>query len=475
MSVPLIYQDNKYEKTDIYYPTSVKEIIKTEQIWINNEEYKNILSELCHISKNLWNEGDYIVRQLYTNNKCCLTQKDKDGNRTGQYIKYSDLDYLIKNKSENYYNIPPATSQQILKILDRSWKSFFIAIKDWKLNPLKYLGRPKLPGYLKKDGEFLLVFTSQQCKIKYNYLIFPKKIKDKNGNILKIKTRLDDETNLREVRIIPKGGKQYIIEIVYNQLEHQLDLNKDRIIGIDFGLRNIVTISNNIGQIPVCIKGCVLKSINQFYNKRRSEIQSIYNRQPIYCQIKDKSIVYRRTGPAIQTLTNNRNRKIKDAMHKYSREIIDYCINHNVGTIVIGHNPGQKQDINLGTKTNQNFVNIPEYLLRKMIKYKGEEIGIQTIDQEESHTSKCSFLDDEPVGHSGKYMGKRISRGLFRSSIGKLINADVQGGYNIIKKAFPKSFMNLKVIREDGIEGVGLHPIRINPLSANRNINIKKG
>ncbi len=465
MVIPLIYQD-------IYYPIGIKEIVRTEQIWI--EESNNILSELCHIAKNLWNEANYIVRQLFT-------EKDKNGNNIGSYIKYSDLDYLIKNKSENYKKLNGATSQQILKILDRSWKSFFNSIKDWKLNHSKYLGRPRLPGYKKKDGEFLLVFTNQQVKIKNGFLIFPKKLKllnDKNIKSVnqlklitnnKIKTRLDDETNLREIRIIPKGGKQYIIEIVYNQFEHQLDLNKDRVIGIDFGLRNIVTISNNVGQSPIAIKGGVLKSINQFYNKRRSEIQSIYNRQPLYCQIRNKKTIYRKTGPAIQTLTNNRNRKIKDVMHKYSRFIIDYCIKHNIGTIVMGHNPGQKQEINLGKITNQSFVNIPEYLLRKMIKYKGEEIGISILDQEESHTSKCSFLDEEPVGHSGKYMGKRIYNttchgGLFRSSIGKIINADVQGGYNIIKKALPKAFMNLKVIRTDGIEGVGLHPIRINPL-----------
>jgi len=402
-------------------------------------------------------------------------------------MKYSDLDYLIKNKSENYKKLNGATSQQILKILDRSWKSFFEGIKDWKSNPSKYLGRPKLPGYKKKDGEFLLVFTNQQVKIKDGYLRFPKKLKKLNRDIKigieGIKTRLDDETNLREVRIIPKGNLEenikknkvgYTIEIVYNIEEQQLDLNKDRVIGIDFGLRNIVTISNNIGEQPICIKGGVLKSINQFYNKKRSKIQSAYNRQPIMCLLKDKKIVCRKTGHAIQILTDNRNRKIKDVMHKYSRYIIDYCLRWNIGTIVMGHNPGQKQEIGLGKITNQNFVNIPEYLLRKMISYKGEEIGIQVLNQEESHTSCCSFLDDEPVGHSGRYMGKRIYNatchgGLFRSSFsplckGKIINADVQGAYNIIKKAIPKAFMNLTVIRTDGIEGVGLHPIRINPL-----------
>jgi len=470
------------DKNDIYYPVSTKEIVRTEQIWI---ESIDILNELCHISKNLWNESNYVIRQLFT-------QKDKDGNRIGSYMKYSDLDYLIKNKSENYQKLPASTSQQILKILDRSWKSFFEAIKDWKVNPHrdeKYLGRPKLPGYNKKDGEFLLVFTNQQVKIINGILKFPKKLRELNNK--KIRTRLDDETNIREVRIVPKGniGGEiqknkigYTIEIVYNIEEHQLDLNKDRIIGIDFGLRNIVTISNNIGEQPICIKGGVLKSINQFYNKKRSKIQSTYNRQPVACKIKDKSIICRKTGPSIQILTENRNRKIKDVMHKYSRYIIDYCINHNIGTIVIGHNPGQKQEINLGTMTNQNFVQIPEYLLRNMIRYKGEEIGINIKDQEESHTSKCSFLDDEPIGHRGVYLGKRIYNatchgGLFRSSFsplcrGKIINADVQGAYNIIKKAIPKAFTNLVVIRSDGIEGVGLHPLRVNPLTINRSVNV---
>ncbi len=345
MSIPLIYQDIRIG--DIYYPIGTKEIVRTEQIWIDNEESISILSELCHISKNLWNESNYVVRQLFT-------QKDKDGNRIGQYMKYSDLDYLIKQKSENYYKIPPATSQQILKILDRSWKSFFEAIKDWKNDPSKYLGRPKLPGYKNKDGEFLLVFTNQQCKIKDGYLTFPKKLKDK-GNKLNIKTRLDEETNIREVRIIPKGGK-FVIEIVYLKLEHQLDLNKDRIIGIDFGLRNIVTIGNNVGILPICIKGGVLKSINQYYNKMLAELKTIYSKDIYACLIKDRSLISRKNGPALQKLTNNRNRKVKDVMHKYSRWIVRYCIQYNIGTIVIGYNPDWKRDINLGKKINQNFV-----------------------------------------------------------------------------------------------------------------------
>ena len=178
-----------------------------------------------------------------------------------------------------------------------------------------------------------------------------------------------------------------------------------------------------------------------------AELKTIYSKDILACSLKDRKIIYRRPGPAIQILTENRNRKIKDVMHKYSRYIIDYCLEYNIGTIVMGHNRGQKQEINLGKKTNQNFVQIPEYLLRKMIMYKGDEIGMNVIEQEESHSSKCSFLDEEPIGHRGVYLGKRIYNttchgGLFRSNVarGKIINADVQGAYNIIKKAIPVAF-----------------------------------
>jgi IS605 OrfB family transposase len=148
-----------------------------------------------------------------------------------------------------------------------------------------------------------------------------------------------------------------------------------------------------------------------------------------------------------------------DLMHKYSRDIIDRCISMRVGTLVIGHNKGQKQSIELGGITNQNFVFIPFYKLIKMIKYKAEEVGILVIEQEESYTSKCSFPDSEEVKKHSAYLGKRISRGLFRTFKGMLINADVNGVYNIIRKAFPK----IKFL-VDGIEGVRLHPVRVNPL-----------
>ena len=398
-------------------------LTRTEQIWLEPNE---TLSELCHHSKNLWNEANYQVRQEFF--------------LSGKWTRYNTLAGNFKT-SENFKSINAQTGQQILKILDRSWKSFFKSIKEYAKHPEKFLGRPKLPGYKEKDGEFMLVFTNQQVKIDDSYLIFPKSI-----GIDKIKTRLEDSTKINEARIIPKGTG-HVLELVYEKSVEPEYQDKERIAGIDFGLRNIITMANNIGEQPIVIKGDVIKSINQFYNKRRAEIQSIYDRQKI------------KSGSAMLNLTDNRNRKIKDAMHKISRYIVNWCLEHRIGTIVIGHNDNWKQEANLGKRNNQNFVSIPYYILMNQITYKGKESGMNVIEQDESHTSKCSFLDGESVEHHETYLGKRVKRGLFRSAKGILINADVQGALNIIRKAFSNAFPKGNA---DGIEGVGLHPKRTN-------------
>lgn len=407
-------------------------MIRTEQIWLNPNE---TISELCHYSKNLWNEANYTIRQEFFS--------------TGKWIRYGELDKKLKS-SENYKALNAQSAQQTLRRIDKSWKGTFKGIKEYKKNPGKFLGKVKLPKYKPKDGEAILIFTNQQCEIKDGNLAFPK-----NLNLSQIKTRLPNNTNLREVRIIPKGTG-YTCEIVYKTISEEGEINRrwysrrineNRITGIDLGLRNIVTIGNNISIQPIVIKGGVLKSINQYYNKRRAELQSIYDKQGI------------KTGFALEKLTDKRNLKIKDTMHKISRHIVNWCIDNNIGIIVIGHNDNWKQDIAIGKRNNQNFVQIPFNKLIDMLQYKAEEAGITVKEQEESHTSKCSFLDNESIDHHDKYMGKRIKRGIFRSAKGILINADVNGSLNIIRKAFPKAFPQGSA---DGIEGVGLHPERAN-------------
>ena len=404
-------------------------LIRTEQIQIEGTDE---LSSLCHLSKNLWNEANYLIRQEFFMN--------------GNWIRYNTLAATLKT-SENYKNLNAQTAQQILKVLDRSWISFFKAIKEWSKNPDKFIGRPKLPNYKPKDGEALLIFTNQQVTIKDHILSFTKKLP------LKIKTRLPDNTNLREVRIIPKG-LNYICEIIYKKQSEEGEINKrwyakihngNRVIGIDLGLRNVVTIANNIGEIPIVIKGGILKSMNQYYNKEKAQLQSIYDKQGI------------KFGTRMSQLNSKRNHKIKDTMHKISRYTIDYCLENNIGTIVIGKNDNWKQEANMGKKNNQNFVQIPHFKLIQMVQYKAETEGITVKLQQESHTSKCSFLDSEPICHQETYKGVRFTRGLFRSENGTILNSDVNGAYNIIRKAIPDAFAK-------GIEGVGLHPIRSNAL-----------
>ncbi len=398
--------------------------LRTEQIMV--KKHKSSISHYTHISKNLWNEANYTVRQQFF----------KDSKR----IRYTQLNQIFKC-SENYKELSAQTSQQILKVLDRTWTAYFRATKQYTKRPDLFLGEPRIPKYKKKDGKFLLIFTNQQCSIKDGFIRFPKKFN------MSFKVRLDDPTDLREVRIIPKGGG-YSLEIIYDRpLLKKHSLNKDNIIGIDYGLTNIVTIANNIGLKPIVVKGGSIKSMNQFYNKQRAKLQSVYDKQGI------------KEGTKMTRLTNKRNNMMKDAMHKLSRLIIDYCITNDIGTIVIGHNRHWKQKINLGRRTNQNFVSIPYYLLTRCIEYKAENHSIAVKLQDESHTSKCSFVDGESVRHHDKYVGKRVKRGLFRTRLNHIINADVNAGLNIIKKSTPEAFNHMNDITGQDI-GTGLVPFK---------------
>jgi putative transposase len=234
----------------------------------------------------------------------------------------------------------------------------------------------------------------------------------------------------------------YVVEIVYRKEIENLDISKPkRIMGIDIGVRNIVTIGDSISKDGIAVKGGVLKSINQFFNKEYAILRSISDRQ-----IRSKQLTKRE-----RRLFMKRNRKIKDIMHKISKAIVQYAKSMNIDTIIIGYNNGWKQNTDIGKKNNQNFVQLPFNTLISQIKYKAEEIGINVIMQNESHTSKCSFLDMESIEHHDEYMGRRIKRGIFKSKNGILIHADLQAVYNIIKKAIPEAFA-------DGIEGIGLYP-----------------
>ncbi|MCK4379672.1 MAG: transposase, partial [Candidatus Lokiarchaeota archaeon] len=375
-------------------------------------EYSLEFSKLCHLAKNLYNLANWYIRQDFFNLNNLLT--------------YYDLDFILKNK-QAYRSLPSQTSQQILKSVNRNWKSYFKGLKEYSLDFMKFKKRPKIPRYKRKNGEFIVIFTNQQCKIKEGFLFFPKRT-----NLNPIKTRITER--LREVRIIPLGIK-YNIEIVYEKEEKDLGLNKEHILSIDLGLNNLITAVNNNGCKPFIIKGGMIKSINQYYNKQIAYYRSIENKKGNFIDTK-----------RIQKLHLTRNNRLTTLFHRISKHIIGYCTLHNIGTIVIGYNHGWKHKINIGKCNNQKFVQIPFLKLIKQIEYKAQLKGIHILTVNENHTSKCSFLDNEPIRKHEKYAGKRISRGLFKTSKGILLNADVNGAYNIMKKAFPNA------ISVDGIE-----------------------
>ncbi len=395
---------------------------RTEQIYLKENE---TVSMMCHLSKNLYNQTNYILRNQFINHEK-MTGYNK---LAKQFSIPSDIE-----KYNNYQKLPAQTAQWTIKKMKQAWGSFFEAMKSWKKQPERFLGMPKPPKYKEKNGEFMLIFTNQQCSIENGILKFPRIME------LEVKTRLDN-MDLREVRIIPQGTG-YTVEIVYEKEIMDFTAEKPRrIMGIDIGVRNIVTIGDSISSEGIAVRGGILKSINQFFNKENSRLKSISDRQ----------MGNRFMSKREKKLFMKRNRKIRDIMHKLSRAIVQYAESRNIDTIVIGHNDGWKQEVTMGKRNNQNFVQIPFNTLIELIRYKAEERGINVIIQEESHTSRCSFLDGESIEHHDVYVGKRAKRGVFRSSDGILIHADLNAVYNIIKKAIPEAFVN-------GIEGIGLYP-----------------
>lgn len=395
-----------------------------------NHSYYDMFCEFTHQSKNLYNHANYLVRKEFV--------------ETGKWLRSQQLDKLLKQDLDypDYRNMPGAQSaQQTLRLLDANWKSFFKSIKDWSKNKDKYLGKPKLPKYKRKDGRMLLVVTNQQVTQKGNQLRFPKFFG--GFTVTPRCVTLPNFEKLNQVRIVP-CNQVFCVEIVYSIFVDDTVLQDNRrIMSIDLGLDNLATVVTNTGLQPMIVNGKGLKSINQYYNKRKAYYQRIAK------QMNGKNYTNR-----LYQLTRKRNFKIEDALHKISRFIVDIAVENEITTIVIGNNKKWKQSISLGKQTNQSFVTIPHQKLIDQIVYKAQLQGIRVICTEESYTSGTSFLDGElPVK---EFYGKkrRVQRGLFRSNQGVLINADVNAGYQIMKKVFPNEF-------SDGIEGVVLHPVKV--------------
>lgn len=388
---------------------------------------------LCLKSKELYNSCLYTIRQAYIKDKLNLLY---------------ELHSLMKD-TDQYMTLPAKVSSTVLLMVQHNFKSYFKATAEFHKNPSKFLGRPKLPGYLDVEkGRYFVSFTNQA---------FSKKVFKKSGKILLSKTGIEFNTRIIDIesinciRIIPRND-QYVIEVIYTIPDVKPLACNDRFIGIDLGVSNLMTVvSNDLEVTPIIINGKPLKSINQFYNKKLAQMTSILETRN-----------HKKTSKGTIKVTNKRKLKVDNYLHKASKAVVSYCQENKINTIVIGKNDNWKQDASMGKKSNQGFINIPHSRLIEMISYKSEIAGISVILQEESYTSKASFLnlDNIPTYKKGKineqeFSGYRESRGVYKIKGQKIrINADVNGAYNILRKAIPTAFSN-------GIEGIGVCPVVI--------------
>ena len=388
--------------------------LKQQVKHLSKKEFRN-LKYLSHIAKNLTNEAIYNIRQYYFNKK--------------KYLSYNENYKILKN-SENYKKLNSNMAQQILKEVDGSFKSFFGLLKLVK-NGQYDNKKIKLPKYLAKDGFTTLVIGF--VRLKDDMLIIPysnsfrkthKEIAIKLPPVLKGK-------KIKEIRIIPKQHSMYFeIQYTYEVKEVQRELNKENGLGIDLGIDNLCTCVTNNGA-SFLIDGRKLKSINRYYNKINAKLQSIKDKQKI-----------ERTTLRQKRIARKRNNRIEDYLSKVARIIINYCLNNDIGKIVLGYNEDFQRNSNIGSINNQNFVNIPYGKLRDKLIYLCKLYGIEFKLQEESYTSKASFFDGDEIPIYDKenpqeyiFSGKRIKRGLYQTSVGKLINADCNGALNILRKS----------------------------------------
>ena len=381
---------------------------------LSKKEYFQ-LRELCFFSNCLYNFGLYNVRQKFFQDKT--------------FLSYTKNEPQCKD-NENYKLLQANMAQQTLRDVDDAFRSFFGSVKSSKVK------KPRPPKYREKGGLYILTISGNSVNIRDGYLIIPasrtySNILNDHKIKIKFPERLQDK-KINEVKIIPYyGGRFFKVAYCYEIKEENLNLNRKNSLAIDIGLDNLATCVTNAGTSFI-MDGRKIKSINRQWNKRKAYLQTILTKQ------KEKKYF----SNLIARITLKRNNRVDDCLKKTVRYIINFCIVNDIGTVICGYNFDFKREINLGAKTNQNFTQISFGKLRDQLANLCLRYGINYIEQEESYTSKASFLDlDElPIynaekPYTGIFSGKRIKRGLYRSSSGKLLNADVNGAANILRKS----------------------------------------
>ena len=381
-------------------------------------------------SLSIYDQALYFQRQSYF--------ETKEQGKIKTY-SYNDLWNIMKSHDKvKSSKLDINVKQYIVKQVCISWLSFIKSSIEYKKTPSKFNGKPKMPNYLYKTKDYNIVQVDKTRFRKIN--------EEQNSFNLPCsdyKITVPKQIRLKDIRqvTIQKYFSKIKINIIYEDREvikNQYDLNSA--IGIDLGINNLCAITSNDKSFSYIINGRSLKSINQFYNKKLAELKSQLEK----CN-------KRKSSRAIQKLTQKRNNKIKHYLNCCSKHLINLCIENKVEKIIIGHNKGWKQECNIGKTNNQNFVQIPFNILINQIQYKSQKYtDLEVIVAEESYTSKIDHLALEELKKQENYLGKRIKRGLFKSSVGKLVNADINGAIGILRKGNAISDAQLLSLRNRG-------------------------
>lgn len=399
-------------------------IQRTEQHFIpeTHSFYKWAIKE-CGKAVSLYNRALYIYRSALDKHYENIPEY-VDLIRDGKYLMAYDVITRMVKLNEPAYRAMMKTheAKQVVISVDRAFRSWAKATASWKKDKSKFKGQPKPPSYKKKEvngGTHHIVFTYNDAKIKKDGRIFIKR-----DFCLPVKTKAE---KFQQVRIVPVVGGVNI-EVTYNKEIPDSEANLERAIGIDLGVKNLAAITSNVNAPAVLVNGRPLKSIHQYYCKKQAKLQAELARQGM------------KSSKRLRRLQRKRNHKMKDYLHKTSRRIVDYMKAHDIGTCIVGHNYWWKNEMNMGRRNNQMFSGIAHTQLINLLRYKIEEFGGKLVEVHEAHTSLCSFLDNEKICHHDKYVGNRKIRGVFITAKGIMLNADVNGSLNIIRRATGYTF-----------------------------------
>lgn len=377
------------------------------------------------------------VTSIYNKTLYYLRHAYFEGLKSGEQIKLpssKELYNLVTESDEwKFPKMDTYAKSTAYKLAMQNFFTYFKVSKSYRKNLSKFQGKPKIPNYV-KDRYIPVILDKTRLgkkKVTKNQFRIPK------SNVIINFSKRFEKKDIRNISFNQCCGK-IKVSITYDKKEKEPIINNS-FIGIDIGIDNLASITSNDKNFSYIIKGTPLKSMNQYYNKRKAQIQSELEK----CNKKKFS-------RKLERLTDKRNLKIKNYLHNASRRIINLCKSQNIGNIVIGHNKGWKQEANNGKKNNQNFVSIPFNNFIQQLEYKGKMEGINVMVTEESYTSKTDHFVNEPMKHLDERKGKRIRRGVFKSSIGKVLNADINGAIGIMRKVYAISDAQILGLRDRG-------------------------